>query len=109
MIMASSKPRILCLHGRCQSGAILSNKIAGARRKLERIYELDFMDGPILLPTETTTDDGAGSDNNSQQQQQQKQYAWWSRHEETGHNIKVEEAFDYVIDYVESQKKARHR
>jgi Serine hydrolase (FSH1) len=41
--------RILCLHGKFQSGAIMSNKIAGARRKLARVYQLDFLNGPILL------------------------------------------------------------
>ena len=44
-----SKPRILCLHGKFQSAAIFSNKIAGARRKLEREYDLHFIDGPIQL------------------------------------------------------------
>lgn len=41
-------PRILCLHGKGQSGIIFSNKIGGAKRKLQRQYELFFLDGPII-------------------------------------------------------------
>lgn len=77
------KPRILCLHGKSQSGAILSNKIAGARRKLCRVYELDFLDAPILE-----------NDNNEDGQQQQ--LAWWIR-DEQGTELLVESAIDYVL------------
>lgn len=73
----SSMKRILCLHGKFQSGAILSNKIAGARKKLARTYELDFLDAPVKL-----NEDG--------------QLAWWLRDEDEKH-ILVDEAFDYVL------------
>lgn len=72
-----SMKRILCLHGKFQSGAILSNKIAGARRKLARTYELDFLDAPVKL-----NEDG--------------QLAWWLRDEQERH-VLVDEAFEYVL------------
>ena len=75
--------RILCLHGKSQSGAVLSNKIAGARRKLARVYELDFMDAPIPLEEEG-------------------QLAWWLR-DEHGKHILVEDAFEYVSKAVGKQ------
>jgi predicted esterase len=73
----SKMKRILCLHGKFQSGAALSNKISGARKKLARTYELDFLDGPIKL-----NEDG--------------QLAWWLRDEEEKH-ILVHDAFEYVM------------
>jgi predicted esterase len=103
------KPRILCLHGKCQSGAILSNKIAGARRKLARVYDLDFLDAPIVLPSsqsqsQSQSESSSSSSSSSetveaqQQQQQQQQLAWWIRNE-ANENIKVQEALDYVLEY----------
>lgn len=44
-----SKPRILCLHGKAQTAESFSKKIGGARRKLERAFDLTFLDGPINL------------------------------------------------------------
>jgi predicted esterase len=78
-----TKQRILCLHGKNQSGAIMSNKIGGARRKLARVYDLHFLDAPVVLPT--------GDDNDIAQ------LAWWLRDEETGKHSNVQEAFDYVV------------
>jgi pimeloyl-ACP methyl ester carboxylesterase len=83
--------RILCLHGKSQSGAILSNKIAGARKKLQRVYQLDFLDGPVLLPTTSTSDATADL---------KAQFAWWLRDDSTGKHVGVNDAFDYVIDSV---------
>ena len=77
-----SKRLLLCLHGRYQSGSIFRNKIAGARRKLEREYELHFLDGPILL-NEDSEDENV--------------YAWYNRDENGKHTL-IEEAFDYVIE-----------
>jgi hypothetical protein len=79
--------RILCLHGKSQSGTILSTKIAGARKKLQRVYELDFLDGPVLLPTATSDTADVPV-----------QYAWWLRDDATGKHVGVNDAFDYVID-----------
>ena len=76
------RPRILCLHGRSQNGPALSNKISGARRKLVRSYDLDFVDGPIAL-------DGDGDGPR----------AWWDRAED-GTHVLVEEAFDHVATTV---------
>ena len=73
------RPRILCLHGRSQDGSILRNKISGARRKLERAYDLDFVDGPIELES------GDGRSGR----------AWWHRAAD-GTHVLVEEAFDHV-------------
>ena len=80
------KPKILCLHGKYQSGAILRNKISGARRKLEREYELHFIDGPILL-------DNDGDD----------VFAWWNRSEDGKHTL-VREAFEYVTEQTKTEQ-----
>lgn len=81
--------RILCLHGGRQSGAIMSNKIAGARRKLAREYELCFLDAPIV---------SQGSNPN----QLDTQLAWWNR-DEDGKHILVQEAFDYVLQQTKGE------
>jgi len=84
-------PRILCLHGKLQSGAIFSNKIAGARRKLERRYELHFLDGPMVNQTNKNIE------NNDQNNfDAAKSYSWWTKNEHNQH-ILVQEAFDYVM------------
>jgi predicted esterase len=97
--MMKAKPRILCLHGRSQSGAIFSNKIGGARRKLARVYELDFLDGPILLPssseTSTSTSDG-------EPQPQPQLFAWWERNEDQQH-VQVDAALEYVRSKTKGQ------
>ena len=108
-----SKPRILCLHGRYQSGAIFSNKIAGARRKLERIYELHFLDGPILLPPLGDDDDvdvvvpassayDDDDDDDARSHDPLAPRSWWSRSEDAREHTRVREAFEHVIRHVES-------
>jgi predicted esterase len=72
------KRRILCLHGKFQTASSFSNKIAGARRKLARVYDLHFLDGPIVLEEEPES------------------LAWWER-DDDGKHILVQEAFDYVL------------
>lgn len=99
------KPRILCLHGKFQSGYIFSNKIAGARRKIEREYELHFLDGPILLsPTSTVDEDGScnneGIDVNVEGDERLAPRSWWLRSEEGEHTL-VREAFEYVMQQTE--------
>ena len=86
---ATPKPRILCLHGRCQSGSILRNKIAGARRKLEKSYDLTFLDGPLRL------EDGEA--------EEEPQFAWFERTEDHSQHLYVREALEYVIDHCQSQ------
>ena len=81
----ATKMKVLCLHGRCQSGAIMSNKIAGARKKLQRVYDLDFLDAPFEIET-------VGED-------QPRQLEWWTRDASTGKpQSNVKEAFEYVIE-----------
>lgn len=41
------RPRILCLHGANQSATAFSQKIGGARRKLNKKFDLVFVDGPV--------------------------------------------------------------
>jgi len=89
----SMKPRILCLHGKSQSGAILSNKIKGATRKLTRVYDLDFLDGPILEAPKAR--EGA--------EDQPQQYAWWIRNEQ-GRDILMHECFEYVLAQIKDQQ-----
>ncbi|KAG7367432.1 serine hydrolase [Nitzschia inconspicua] len=97
------KPRILCLHGRCQSGAMLSNKIAGARKKLQRIYELDFLDGPLVV-AEAIPDQNAATEITKLQGQPlefselQRQLAWWDKDPKTGKHLNITQAFSYVIE-----------
>jgi len=90
--VASNKKKVLCLHGRCQSGAIMSNKIAGARKKLERVYDLDFLDAPFEIKTVVE------NDGDQQQPPPPRQLEWWTRDETTGKpQSNVNEAFEYVI------------
>lgn len=107
---AMTKPRILCLHGRCQYGAMLSNKIAGARKKLQRVYELDFLDGPLEVmaaaaaartPSVDTT--ATSSDEPLPSVDVPKQLAWWERNLQTGQHINVEHAFTYVTETVKGE------
>jgi hypothetical protein len=67
----------------------MSNKIGGAKRKLAKMYDLDFLDGPILE---------APSDENVP-----RQYAWWIRNEQ-GQDILMQECFDYVLDQTENKQ-----
>ncbi|KAL7428137.1 hypothetical protein ACHAXH_000768 [Discostella pseudostelligera] len=97
------KPRILCLHGKFQSGYIFSNKIAGARRKIEREYELHFLDGPILLPRNKDDDGGCDNDDAVDNIVNDERFAprsWWLRSEDGKHTL-VREAFDYVMQQTE--------
>jgi len=101
------KPRILCLHGKYQSGAIFANKIAGARRKLERSYDLDFLDGPIRLPSlSTTTNKDTNTNGEGQQDNEEAYFAWWLKDETTGEHTLVQEGFDYVLEYIEKQQQS---
>jgi predicted esterase len=85
------KPRLLCLHGKYQNASTFSNKIAGARRKLSREYELIFMDGPIVLQEgfngAPVSDDGADAPR-----------SWWLRSEDEKTHVLVREALEYVIE-----------
>jgi len=87
---AAVKPRILCLHGSHQSASAFYNKIAGARRKLSREYELDFLDGPVEVEQQEQPGDRAGSPDDTPVLR-----AWWQR-DENGRHVNVKETFEYV-------------
>ena len=92
------KPRILCLHGKFQSGYIFSNKIAGARRKIEREYELHFIDGPILLPTNNVEENVSCDGDNFLANALDERLAprsWWLRADDGQHTL-VREAFEFI-------------
>jgi hypothetical protein len=104
------KPRILCLHGKFQSGAIFSNKIGGARRKLARAYDLDFLDAPIVLPSrqnQSQSQSESSSSSETVEVQQQQQLAWWIRNE-ANENVKVQEALNYVLEYASGKSQTEY-
>jgi predicted esterase len=84
----TAKPRILCLHGKYQSGATFSNKIAGARRKLARVYDLEFLDGPLRL--------------NDHDMKEEPSFAWWQK-EDDGRHVLVQEGLEHVLYHIQSQ------
>jgi predicted esterase len=91
--VATIKLKILCLHGRCQSGSMMSNKIAGARKKLQRVYDLDFLDAPFEIKRDVANDE------DQHQPPPPRQLEWWTRDESTGKpQSNVKEAFEYVIE-----------
>jgi len=99
------KPRILFLHGKYQSGSTFSNKIAGARRKLSRSYDLHFLDGPIRL----LNDDGDDDEGEPQGSEQDKEggsdlFAWWNKNVDTGEHTLVEEGMTYVLRHMQEQE-----
>jgi len=90
--VATSRKKILCLHGRCQSGSMMSNKIAGARKKLQRVYDLDFLDAPFEIEPVVTN-------NGDKQQPPPRQLEWWTQNESTGKTrSNIQEAFEYVME-----------
>ena len=90
----------MCLHGKYQSGAIFSNKIAGARRKLERQYDLSFLDGPIRL------EGGFGSSSSGNREEDEPAYyAWWHKDDTTGQHTLVKEGLEYVLQHIADQDK----
>lgn len=67
----------------------MSNKIAGARKKLQRVYDLDFLDAPFEIETAAVNDE----------EPPPRQLEWWTRDESTGKpQSNVKEAFEYVIE-----------
>lgn len=72
----------------------MSNKIAGARRKLAREYDLHFLDAPIVILENSQLSD---------QNEMGSQLAWWTRNDEDGEHILVQEAFDYVLQQTKGE------
>jgi predicted esterase len=101
-----SKPRILCLHGKSQTAESFSKKISGARRKLERAFELTFLDGPIDL--EDTSNVSVA---NNGQPIMNTGRAWFLREplgsissssdESMYRYTHLDEAVQYVVDYAD--------
>ncbi|KAL7483008.1 hypothetical protein ACHAW6_008663 [Cyclotella cf. meneghiniana] len=102
------KPRVLCLHGKYQNAAIFSNKIAGARRKLQREYDLQFLDGPIVLPQDQDGDNDESADGESATGQgadeENGPRSWWLRSPDEKTHILVREALEYVIRQSNTQQ-----
>lgn len=94
----SKKPRILCLHGKHQSGATFANKIAGARRKFAQYYDLDFLDGPVWLNQDECE---PGQDSNSNNNVEPS-YGWWIKTEAGEHQL-VRPGLEYVVRHVRAQ------
>ena len=91
-----NKPNILCLHGKFQNASTFSNKIAGARRKLAREYELHFIDGPIVLEEGYN---GASVDEDNPPR------SWWLRSEDDEQShILVREALEYAMKQIDREK-----
>jgi hypothetical protein len=103
--LTSCKPRILCLHGYYQNASIFSNKIAGARRKIEREYDLHFLDGPILLPPLEIGDtavDEFGTEEPTSLLSSLPPRGWWCK-SETGDYSHIHEAFEYIAKHVKEE------
>ena len=102
---AMTKPRILCLHGKAQTAESFSKKIGGARRKLERAFDLTFLDGPIDLeevaqptPAPSTSESDAATPMFNTGR------AWFLREpledKQGGYRyLKLSEAMEYVSSY----------
>jgi hypothetical protein len=73
----------------------MSNKIAGARKKFQRFYDLDFLDGPLLVEEADQNPTTSIAETSRQQPQQ---LAWWERDSITGRHVGVGEAFSYVME-----------
>jgi hypothetical protein len=83
---------------------MFSNKIGGARRKLTRQFELDFLDGPVLLLSSSSGGDGdAGPAASPPAASPQGGYGWWVR-DERGQHIGVEAPFDYIREYTKGKQ-----
>lgn len=102
--LTSCKPRILCLHGYYQHASIFANKIAGARRKIEREYDLHFLDGPILLPPLETSDtaiDEFGAEEPTSLLSLPSR-GWWCKSEAGDYSL-IHEAFEYISRHIKEE------
>ena len=86
--VGAKKPKVLCLHGKFQNASLFANKIAGARRKLAREYELCFIDGPIILEEGFN---GVPVDAVNPPR------SWWLRSEDGRTHTLIREALEYAI------------
>lgn len=102
---AMTKPRILCLHGKAQTAESFSKKIGGARRKLERAFDLTFLDGPIdLEEVSKSTTAPSASESDAATPMFNTGRAWFLREPledkpEQCRYLKLAEAMTYVSEY----------
>jgi predicted esterase len=83
MIPSTKRARILCFHGRCQNGSIFHEKISGARRKLQKMYDLVFIDAPLPIKDEPPHS-----------------LAWWSRDDNPdSYHSSIQRAMEYVQNH----------
>lgn len=87
----------MALHGKAQTAESFSKKIGGARRKLERHFDLAFLDGPIDLEEVAVPPPATGAFVNTGK-------AWFLREPLEGkpgefRYLKLAEAMKYVTDY----------
>ena len=101
-----TKPRILCLHGKAQTAESFPKKIGGARRKLERAFDLTFLDGPIDLEevSQSTTAPSASAGSDAETPMFNTARAWFLRepledNPEQYRYLKLAEAMTYVSEY----------
>jgi len=97
-----SKPRLLCLHGKAQTAESFSKKIGGARRKLERVFDLVFLDAPINLEDNEKSNNDSCNNNNAAPIMNTGR-AWFLREEIIGGNYRyteLDECIDYVIQHL---------
>lgn len=87
--------RVLCFHGYRQTGGSFRGRLGALRRSLRKLAELDFLDGPVLLPAfEQQQEDGSSvtySDRRS----------WWRASEDGSVYDGVDATLEYVISYMQ--------
>ena len=80
---------------------MMSNKIAGARKILQRVYDLDFLDAPFEIQTTAATETKGDDNEANDDKPKPKQFEWWTRNDDvTGqpNESNINEAFDYVVE-----------
>jgi pimeloyl-ACP methyl ester carboxylesterase len=75
---AGRGPRLLCLHGYCQNGAVLRAKTHALRKALQRACdaELVYVDAPHVVPERPGGGAGGGADGQQHSIRQVKR-TWW--------------------------------
>lgn len=94
-------PRLLCLHGFCQNGAVLRAKTHALRKELQRTANasLVFLDAPHVLPP--AADDAVDAPSGIRREKR----TWWRTRSPSGSDVnhgadKVYEGFDESLQAV---------